>query len=498
MNNIYKQGLNRKQQMFFPSSIDEYVSEDNIVRAIEEYIESLNISKLGFTNTKSKNLDGQPPYDPKLLLKIYIYGYLNRIRSSRKLETESKRNIELMWLCAGLTPSYKTIANFRKDNPKALKRVFKEFVLLLKELNLISGELIAIDGAFFRANASKNTLIMKKTPQKDLKSLDEKIENYLKELEFQDKQSIKDFTIKPIKKDTLSKIVSTKKSIEEKLEFLRENNLTQYNRTDPDAKLMKKPAHNLMAYNVQIAVDNKYKFIVTTDTTSCPNDSNQLLSMANKTKEILDNKDLTLTADKGYYNLDEIKKCLDSNIDIVLPISKTGQVQGSKGKFKREDFIYNRDKDCYICPNKKILTKRENSYRVKSNKIYYQYSLSSTICKSCSLKERCLAKSRTRTIIRWEHSNIIDDFIKDMQTPKAKEIIKKRGSIVEHPFGTIKQNLGWTHFLVRGKEKVSGENALIMFVYNFKRLINLIGINMFKQLIQAIKIGNLEPIKAQI
>ena len=192
MGNVYKEGEKRKQQMMFPPSIDEYVSEDNPVRGIEAYVEMLDMIELGFTKAALNSADGQPAYHPKLLLKIYIYGYLNKIRSSRKLETEMKRNIEMMWLCAGLYPSYKTIADFRKENSKALKRVFREFVLLCKEIDLIDGALVAVDGAFLRANASKNRLLMKKNVEKDLKSINANIEEYLKALEFADAKEKKE------------------------------------------------------------------------------------------------------------------------------------------------------------------------------------------------------------------------------------------------------------------------------------------------------------------
>jgi len=249
MSNIYKEGENRKQQMFFPPSIDEYVSEDNPVRAIEDYVELLDMVELGFTKSALNSSDGQPAYHPKLLLKIYIYGYLNRIRSSRKLETEIKRNIEMMWLCAGLKASNKTISNFRKENAKSLKKVFREFVLLCKELDLITGELIAVDGAFLRANSSKNQLITKKTVVKDLEKIDERIDEYLKTMEFVDSEEKKEKNLKPpIEK--LSKMKKRKAKLDKDLALLEEMNVTQYNRTDPDAKLMVKPAHNLMAYNV--------------------------------------------------------------------------------------------------------------------------------------------------------------------------------------------------------------------------------------------------------
>ena len=250
MSNIYKQGENRKQQLLFPPSIDDYVSKDNPVRAIEDYVELLDMVALGFTKSALNSTDGQPAYHPKLLLKIYIYGYLNKIRSSRKLEQEIKRNIEMMWLCAGLTPSYKTISDFRKENAKPLKKVFREFVLLCKELELITGEIVAVDGAFLKANASKNQLITKKTIEKDLKEVDEKIDKYLKTMEFEDSQAKRDKNLKP-PVETLSKMKKRKDKLDKDLALLEEMGVTQYNRTDPDAKLMVKPAHNLMAYNSQ-------------------------------------------------------------------------------------------------------------------------------------------------------------------------------------------------------------------------------------------------------
>jgi transposase len=232
MSNIYKEGMHRKQQMFFPPSIDEYVNEDNPVRAIDDYVELLDMVELGFTKSALNSSDGQPAFHPKLLLKIYIYGYLNKIRSSRKLEIEIKRNIEMMWLCAGLTPSYKTIANFRKENGKPLKKVFREFVLLCKELELITGELVGVDGAFLRANASKNQLIMRKSVERDLKKIDERVENYLKTMEFADKEEKKERALKPLPTNSVPKIVKRKAQLDKDLALLEKLGVTQYNRTD--------------------------------------------------------------------------------------------------------------------------------------------------------------------------------------------------------------------------------------------------------------------------
>ena len=497
MSNIYKKGENRKQQMFFPPSIDEYVSQDNQVRAIEDYVEILDMVKLGFTKSALNSSDGQPAYHPKLLLKIYIYGYPNRIRSSRKLEIEIKRNIEMMWLCAGLKPSYKTISDFRKENSKPLKKVFREFVLLCKELDLITGELVAIDGAFLRANASKNQLIMKKTVERDLKKIDEKVEAYLKNMEFADKEEKRERALKPLPTNNLPKIVKRKKKLDKDLALLEEMGLTQYNRTDPDAKIMVKPAHNLMAYNVQIAVDNKYKFIVATDVSSIGQDTNQLYNMASQTKEIIEKEELDVIADKGYYNTVNIKKCIDNRI---TPYLSTPKYKASKKTdfFKSNKFEYNIQDDCYLCPNNQKLIK-SSTIQKKKGRVNKVYQGTSAMCKACPLRKECMPqKTAYKRIYRWEYQELLNKHHLNMKTDSAKKIIKKRGSIVEHPFGTIKQTLGWTHFLVRGKEKVSGENALIMFTYNFRRLLNLIGIALFRKLLIAIKDGNIEEIKAEI
>lgn len=497
MSNIYKKGENRKQQLLFPPSIDEYVDENNQVRAIEDYVELLDMVKLGFTKSALNASDGQPAYHPKLLLKIYIYGYLNKIRSSRKLESEIKRNIEMMWLCAGLQPSYKTIADFRKENSKALKKVFREFVLLCKELDLITGELVAIDGAFLRANASKNQLIMKKSVHRDLKKIDEKIEDYLETLEFVDSQEKKEKLLKPPPSNKLAQMKQRKSKLDKDLALLEKMNVTQYNRTDPDAKVMVKPSHNLMAYNAQIAVDTTFKFIIATDISSVGQDTNQLYNMASKSKEVLNKERLDVTADKGYYNTTNIKECIDNNITPYLPTPKY-KPSSKSGFFTSDKFEYDTTEDCYRCPNNQMLLKAPYTQE-KKGRVNFIYQGTSAMCKSCPLRENCMpAKTAYKRIYRWEHQAELNQHHEKMQTKESKRILKKRGSIVEHPFGTIKQHLGWTHFLVRGTQRVSGENALIMFSYNFRRLLNLIGIALFRKLIHALKYGNIEAIKAEI
>jgi hypothetical protein len=392
-----------------------------------------------------------------------------------------------MWLTQGLTPSYKTIANFRKDNPEALQKIFKEFTILIKDIKLITGDLVAVDGAYLRANASKNTLIMKKTVKKDLAKIDEDIKNYMTILDTLDKEDKNNSNLK-ISKEDIKKLEEKKERLQKDLDLLESLKKEQYNKTDKDATAMSKPSHNLMAYNAQIAVDHKYKFIVATDISTNGHDLDQLHNMATKTKEIVDNPHMIVTADKGYYSSKEIKKCIEDSIETIVPPRATAQSKKIKdGRFAKKHFTYNHEEDCYICPNNQKLLKVKNQYE-RNGRMLDIYRVSSKYCQICPLKKNCITnRVKNKYVYRWEHENIIDTYNKKMGTPQAKAIVKKRGSIVEHPFGTIKRTLGWDHFLVRTKKKVLGENALIMFTYNFKRLLNLIGIELFKKLCLAIK-----------
>jgi transposase len=494
----YKEGTNRKQQLFFPPSLDEYVSDENPVRVIDEYVEMLDTHALGFGHHLKNTLDGQKAYHPKLFLKIYIYGYLNRIRSSRRLETEIGRNIEMLWLCEEQKPTYKTIANFRKDHPKALKEVFREFSLLLKNIDLITGEVIAVDGAFLRANASKNKLVMKKTLQKDIKEIDEKINAYLAQLETGDNEDISEnLLIKESKK--LTNLKEKKATLDKHLTLLEELGENQYNYTDPDAKLMVKPAHNLMAYNCQIAVDGKYKFIVATDVSSRNNDYHHLHHMALQTKAITQNDAMTLLGDSGYYSAKEIDKCQQDGFEVIVPIPDKQKAQNKRGYFTHDRFRYDEDNDCYICPNDEILTKSPTVITKENGTRAFVYRTGSKTCNACPLRDHCIPTQTVyKKVSRSEYSDTLKAYIKKMQSHKAKELVKQRGSIVEHLFGSTKRALGWEHYLLRGKEKVSGENALIMFTYNFKRLLNLIGIALFRELIKAIQTKDMEAIRRKI
>jgi len=261
---------------------------------------------------------------------------------------------------------------------------------------------------------------------------------------------------------------------------------------------MVKSAHNLMAYNSQICVDDKFKFIVATDVTSQGTDKQELHHMAMQTKEVIDSTDLVILADKGYYSAIEIKKCIDDGIKTLVPAIRTGQELINKGKFTKDKFVYDKDQDAYICPNNKLIS-RTKSINKSYARIMHMYRSSQSDCNACSIRDKCLGeKTKQKQTQRWEHQELLDNYNKNLKTPESKALFKKRGSIVEHPFGTIKRNLGWDHFLVRSKKKVQGENALIMFTYNFKRLLNLIGTVLFKKLMIALDNEDITKIREEI
>ncbi len=319
---------------------------------------------------------------------------------------------------------------------------------------------------------------MKKTVKKDIAKINEDIKNYMTILETTDKEN-SDVNLN-ISKEDIQNLKDKKERFQKDLGLLESLGKEQHNKTDKDATVMSKPAHNLMAYNSQIAVDDKHKFIVTTDISTNGHDLDQLHNMATKTKEIIDNPSMIFTADKGYYSSVEIKKCVDDGIETVVPLRNTATKKKIKdARFSKNQFTYNHQDDCYICPNNQILNNIHTQYK-RGNRMLDVYRLSSKLCKACPLKSSCLSdKTNYKQMYRWEFESIIDEYTTKMNTKEAKDIVKKRGSIAEHPFGTIKRTLGWDHFLVRSKKKVLGENALIMFTYNFRRLLNLIGITLF-------------------
>lgn len=476
----YKQGINREQRYLLPPSIEEYVRDDNPVRAIDSYVESLDLGQLGFRNTSEEITPGQPSFPPQAMLKLYLYGYLHRIRSSRRLEAECLRNLEVIWLLEGLQPGYKTIADFRKDNLNALKQVNQDFVQLCKELDLFGAELVGIDGSFFRGNVAKGSIHTKDSLKRALKHIGEDIAQYLKEIQDADKQEGEPAQADPALFEKLERLQARQKKRTEQLQQLEASGETQIAEVDQDARLLSKPGQGVIAgYNVQTAVDAKHKLIVTCEVIQEGNDEQQLAPMGKAAKAVLGVETLTSVQDQGYFNAHQIKICTENGITPYVPEPDKHALVRQQGRFLREDFIYDAQTDSYRCPAGQIL-KYSTFIRKKNSKTIWYYRSSTPVCANCPLRQQCLpAKTAYRTVSRWEHEELTETHRIRMAKDGAEKM-RQRAALCEHPFGTLKQWCGWTHFLLRGLAKVRAEMNLLMLCYNLKRVINILGLATFR------------------
>lgn len=476
----YIQGEPRDQVKLFTQTLDELVSQDNAVRFIEEFVNTLNLKELGFTHTQEKTV-GCNSYDPADMLKLYIFGYTNGIRSSRKLELETHRDIELMWLLKTLKPDYKTISNFRKDNEKGIKNVFKAFVIFCKEINLLGKELIAIDGSKFKAVNSRKRNYNKKSITKIMENIDKQIEKYLEELAENDlKSSNKYIPTKNEIERKINKLRERKNELKELEKQLIESGQTQISLTDPDSKLMVSNGKKDVCYNNQIAVDDKHNLIVNVEVTNDTDDHQQLSNMAISTKEILGVETLESLADKGYFNRLEIKECLENGI--IPYIAKPEDNEYKSGipapNFSLSKFKYLEKDNVYLCPCEKQL---EYTRTVNIRGVNYK-TYTSKACLGCKSKSLCTKAKNSRIIYRWEDEHIIDDMQQRMKENKSK--YKKRQAIVEHPFGTIKRAMNQGYMLTKCIVNVATEMNLTALAYNIKRIISILGV---KNLVEALR-----------
>lgn len=433
----YKQGLDRKQGMLLPRRVDEYVGEDNPVRAIDIYVESLELGRLSFKNASGELTAGQPAFAPQALLKLYIYGFLNGVRSSRKLAQECQRNLEVIWLVEGLQPGYKTIANFRKDNLAAIKATNRDFVELCQELNLFGKELVAIDGTFFRGNVSKKNIYTQKRLQKSLERLEKLIETYLVEMEQADEaEEAAGGDENTNLGEKLEKLKADQKKSQERLAKLQESRQKQLAEVDPDARLLCKNGQSIAGYNVQTAVDDKRKLLVSCAVTQDGNDTEQLAPMAKQVLATLGVQHLEVVSDAGYYNFGQIKDCLDSGITPYIPEPDKHAQSRQQGRFIRTDFEYRADVDAYLCPAGQSLS--HSSQCVHRGLLRKGYRSQPDICANCPLRSECLpAKSHFRSIYRWEHEEVIE-IHRQRMAEKGQAMMGKRACLSEHPFGTMK------------------------------------------------------------
>ena len=470
-------GEPRSQATLFPEALDDYITEENPVRVVDVFVDSLDLSSLEFKTDSADT--GRPGYHPGTLLKLFIYGYLNRIQSSRRLEREAGRNVELMWLLGRLAPDFKTIADFRKDNTESIKRVCREFVLICQKLNLFADSLVAIDGSKFKAVNNRNRNFTPAKIKLRLKQIDESIHRYLGQIESADRVELA--TAKSKKERLESKIDKLKQEVEQlnKIqEQLKELPDGQLSLTDPDARSMATSGRGtgMVAYNVQAAVDSEHHLILAHEVTNQGHDHHQLANMAKQSKDILRKDDLTVVADRGYYTGEEIKACDDEGITTYLAKPQTSNNQ-ARGYFGKRDFIYHAEEDEYECPAGERAIYRYT--RTESGKQIRRYWASA--CVHCSIKSECTT-AKERRISRWEHEEILDRLESRME--QDPDMMKVRRSTAEHPFGTIKFWMGSTHFLMKTMKNVSAEMSLHVLAYNMKRVINILGAAQLMEAIQ--------------
>lgn len=461
------QDFSRNQMSLQLLSLDELIDKENPVRAIDAFVDSLCLSEMGIKEYKKHN-PGQQPYERKDLLKLFIYGYFNKIRSSRSLETECKRNLELMWLVNGIRPDHGTISLFLKENRKGFREVMRTFTVLLKGWGLIDGKLIAIDGTKLKAQNSKKNYISSDGLTKKMEYFDEKIDHYLQQLEeIPQKDELSGQTVSSIT-TKINNYQKKKAHLAELKKKMKDEGKKQITITDPESRIMKNNGKIDVAYNMQSSVDNKNKLIVTLNVVNDINDQSQLFSMVSETNKILSrNEDRVILADTGYYNAKEIKNCLDDGNNLYLKPQKSKKISND-ATYSKDNFHYQKETDTYLCPEGQELPYMENTSK---NGLKYKKYIGGKVCLSCPLYQICTKAKRGRSIQRWEHEEILDKLKED--TKANNEIYKKRRQIVEHPFGTIKRSLGYTYFLGKGLDSVNAEAALIGVAYNFKRLINI-------------------------
>jgi transposase len=466
----FVEGVDRGQSTLFPALLDDYVAEDNPVRAVDVFVDGLDLDKLGFLGVQPLDT-GRPGYHPGMMLKLYIYGYLNRVPSSRRLERECQRNIEMIWLTGQLVPDFKTIADFRKDNGKAIREVCREFVALCHKLGLLGAASVAIDGSKFKAVNARDKNFTEAKMKRRLERIEESIARYIAQLETADRRgdAVPEAKVARFK----DKIVKLNEEIARlsaiKAEMMKSKD-RQISLTDPDARSMATSGKDtgIVGYNVQTAVDTKNHLIVAHEVTNVGTDRHQLLNMAEQARTEMGVETLDAVADRGYYEGEEIKACEESGITVTLPKPQTS---GSKaaGRFGKQDFVYVAAEDVYRCPAGERLTYRFTSE--ENGKKLRRYWTGA--CKTCALKAQCTT-GHERHIARWEHESVLEKVQDRLDRNPAAMVVRRQ--TVEHPFGTIKCWMGWTHFLTKRLPKVATEMALNILAYNMKRVMMIVGV----------------------
>ncbi len=473
------EGVDREQGTLFPQHLEDWIDEDNPVRVIDVFIDGLDLGGLGFDRSLPR-ATGRPGYRPAVLLKLYIYGYLNRVQSSRRLEREAGRNVEAMWLTQRLVPDHKTIADFRKDNGAAIRKVCAEFVALCRKLNLLAGASVAIDGSKFKAVNNRDRNFTRAKMQRRMDQIEQSVARYLQQLDSADRQERTEAL--EMRKTRLREKLAKLQEEVQRLNALKAQMLAapdqQISLTDPDARSMATSGRGsgVVGYNAQVAVDTEHHLIVAHDVTNVGSDRAQLSSMAKQAKFVLAVEKLAVVADRGYFKSEEILACDRAGIAVTLPKPQTSGAT-KDGRFGKQDFRYDATADVYVCPAGESLTYR---YTREQDGLALRYYWTGG-CGACAMKPQCTPAGERR-LYRWEHEHVLEAVQRRLdENPQAMRL---RRETVEHPFGTIKSWMGATHFLMKRLMNVRTEMALSVLAYNLTRVMNIIGI---RPLIAAIR-----------
>ncbi|MEH2709868.1 IS1182 family transposase [Bradyrhizobium elkanii] len=461
----------RGQWTLLPECLDDFIDESNPVRVIDVFVETLDLAGMSFKGVEPA-ATGRPSYHPSVLLKLYIYGYLNRVQSSRRLEREAGRNVEVMWLLGRLAPDHKTIADFRKDNGLALRKVCARFVELCREMGLLATTSVAIDGSKFKAVNNRDKNFTKAKVQRRRAQLEESVARYLSQLDTADRQEPSEALATKVTRLT-EKLTKLKEQMGRLAVYEKQMLASpdqQVSLTDPDSRSMATSGRGsgVVGYNVQVAVDTQHHLIVAHEVTNSGSDRAQLANMAKQAKAVLKTETLEAVADRGYFNSPEILACHEAGITVTLPKPLTSGAKAD-GRFGKQDFAYLPEKDAYRCPAGERLPYRYTSE--EDGKMLRRYW--TTACQNCALKSQCTTGPERR-IARWEHEHLLEAV--QQRLDANPEAMRQRRETVEHPFGTMKARMGATHFLTKTLPKVATEMALSVLAYNLTRVMNIVGI----------------------
>jgi transposase len=474
------EGISRSQGSLFPERLEDFICDDNPVRVIDAFVEQLDLIGLGFGRCEPA-ATGRPGYHPSVLLKLYIYGYLNRVQSSRRLEREAGRNVEVMWLTGRLAPDHKTIADFRKDNGRAIRKGCSQFVQLCRQLGLLTGASVAIDGSKFKAVNNRDRNFTAAKMQRRIAQIEDSVARYLQQLDTTDRQEPSE--VLAAKTERLKEKIARLHEEMVRLAGLQARMLVtpdrQISLTDPDARSMATSGRGsgVVGYNVQASVDTDHHLIVAHEVTNVGTDRSQLSAMAKKTKAVLAADELDVVADRGYFSSLEILACDRADITVTLPKPVTSGIK-AKGRFGKHDFRYVAADDVYICPAGERLTYR---YTTEENGLVLRRYWTN-VCQTCAIKDKCTT-GKERRVARWEHEHLLEAVQRRLDENPDK--MRQRRETVEHPFGTIKMWMGATHFLMKRLKNVRTEMALNVLAYNLTRVMNIIGIRPLMAAIQA-------------